>query len=498
MPLSRLTISDRPDRRTNGRRPLSATSRSSRHPSPAGTAGTSGGRRNRSLPRSGSGALTVNLTPSARSRRRRRATAAAAGVDADRSVQVLNKNNLPLTLALHVDFLEKNHIHQTGIAHKTLLRKCQKRLDTRHNKHVIAQWDYQHSRRVPFPEIKLPLTLKRITSSDGIKGIWNTLQTHNQLISRATKTMSSYLPEHVMKMRARKKRNRDIILNNHRLAARADRKYQASKSSGGRKGGIRRQRRRPGSAKPVRKVSARQRKEWEFQDQVVAETLRMYAGLDNSAVGRSDRDDDPSPSLASSGGQRGPAGLSVKYLKGSVRASGPKPLPGRLRPRSANDANRRREIGSSAVFSPFPVYRASPRAASASQSRSSPSSAPHRRPHSAGPSRLRDRRRSKRRAARGHGAQPTILTPQGVREGDSGNGVKSNSGVSMERWVNNLGEAEERTAGVDLLRSEHKKDWIGVKRAALGSALAETNLLDTPKKVEVASQLLEELVLEDK
>ena len=181
---------------------------------------STGGRR--TLPRSGSGALTISLKQSRRARARRKVN---ASLD-EPSIQVLNRDNLPLTLALHSDFLEKNHIHQTGLAHKHLIQTAQQRLETRHGKHVIEQWDYQHNRGVPFPEIPLPLTVKR---SGNVKHFWKTLCTHNEIVQKSTKTIDSYLPDHVMAMRRRKEKNRNIILKNHKLAQKNDKNKKMEK-----------------------------------------------------------------------------------------------------------------------------------------------------------------------------------------------------------------------------------------------------------------------------
>ena len=68
----------------------------------------------------GIGALTVTLHKSARARHRARRKHL---LDGGNSIQVASKNNLPLTLALHSDFIEKNHIDKVGILHKDLLKK---------------------------------------------------------------------------------------------------------------------------------------------------------------------------------------------------------------------------------------------------------------------------------------------------------------------------------------------------------------------------------------
>ena len=120
----------------------------------------------------GSGALSISLRKSSRCRMREKRK---QKLDGGESIQVLNKHNLPLTIALHSDFIEKKHIDKVGILHKDLLNKSQKRLNTKHDKWVIEQWNFAHNKRVPFPEIPLPLTLKRGTSSDGITHFWKTL-----------------------------------------------------------------------------------------------------------------------------------------------------------------------------------------------------------------------------------------------------------------------------------------------------------------------------------
>ena len=71
----------------------------------------------------GIGALTVSLQKSARARQRARRKHL---LDGGESVQVASKHNLPLTLALHSDFIEKNHIDNVGILHKDLLKKSEK------------------------------------------------------------------------------------------------------------------------------------------------------------------------------------------------------------------------------------------------------------------------------------------------------------------------------------------------------------------------------------
>ena len=96
-------------------------------------------REKRAKPATGIGALSVSLRKSARARQRARRKHALNGGE---SVQVTNKHNLPLTLALHSDFIEKNHIDKVGILHKDLLRKSEKRLNTTHDKWVIEQWNF--------------------------------------------------------------------------------------------------------------------------------------------------------------------------------------------------------------------------------------------------------------------------------------------------------------------------------------------------------------------
>ena len=57
------------------------------------------GTQRRQLPKTGSGALTISLQKSYRAKQRRKVN---ESLD-EPSIQVLNRNNLPLTLALHTD-----------------------------------------------------------------------------------------------------------------------------------------------------------------------------------------------------------------------------------------------------------------------------------------------------------------------------------------------------------------------------------------------------------
>lgn len=288
----------------------------------------------------GIGALTISLRKSARCRQRDKRKEELNGGE---SIQVLNKHNLPLTIALHSDFIEKNHIDKVGILHKDLMSKSQKRLNTKHDKWVIEQWNFAHNRRVPFPEIPLPLTLKRGTSSDGITHFWKTLQTHNQLIKRATNTIDSYLPKHVVKMRQRKQRNRKIILSNHKIAMAREAKRRQSKKKVLKNNAHPKHSSRKGVRRPA---SAQKRREWKFQDAIVAETLAMYGAIphceDDQGLGRG--------RFTSSDGQQNHAGLSAEYLKSSLSVSNTSIRQGRRRrrrPNSARPLRHRREVSRS-------------------------------------------------------------------------------------------------------------------------------------------------------
>jgi hypothetical protein len=401
----------------------------------------------------GIGALTVSLHKSARARQRARRKHL---LDGGESVQVCNKQNLPLTLALHSDFIEKNHIDKVGILHKDLLKKSEKRLNTTHDKWVIEQWNFAHNKRVPFPHIPIPLTLKRGTSSDGITHYWKTLQTHNELIRKAKNTIDSYLPDHVMKMRQRKERNRAIILQNHKRSVAKDRQYRRRKKASARKNrhtmaASARQSGtlpRPSSAGRRRRTqprpaSAQKQREWKFQDAVVAETLAMYGGLaktpDDRGLGRG--------RLESTDGQQNHAGLSAKYLRSSLSSSVLSSIPRRARPQSAQA----RRTPGRAMLSTIKSFT------------------------------------KKKVGGRGGGGAPT-----------------------MTIWASNLAATEEIAAGVNLLRHSDGT-WVGVKTAAVCNVVSETpktlrslpspsqvpGTIDTPMKREVYQERLKQIVAVD-
>ena len=405
------------------------------------TNNTTSTRRRKQLPRSGSGALTISLKQSSRAKARRQVNATLD----EPSIQVLNRNNLPLTLALHSDFLEKNHIHQTGIAHKHLIQTAPKRLETRHDKHVIEQWDYQHNRGVPFPEIPLPLTVKR---SGDCRHYWATLQTHNQIIKKSTKTINSYLPEHVMAMRRRKSRNRKIILKNFGKNNKKEKKKKIKRARQRRlqeNNGDHSDGRRSGSGSgsgsgsdavkyakkhQLRPASAQQLRDWSFRENVVATTLQMYAPKKTltSGISVDDHASRSEPYLK----QQGPAGLSVNYLRASLTAS-----PG------------------------IPLYK---------------------RPKSATPSQRKQLNKNVRPKSAHNRRRKLNPTNAGKRVARGRRPATSNSNISIDDWAHQLGVQEREATGVDFLRDE-QGEWRGVKRAAhAASSSAHRSSVDSNQK----------------
>jgi hypothetical protein len=396
------------------------------------------------LPKTGVGALTCSLKKSQQAQYRTR-----INISLDEpSIQVLTRNNLPLTLALHTDQIMKDHIHHTGQVHKTLVQSAPKRLETRHNKHVIDQWNFQHNRGIPFPEIPLPLTVKR---SGDARHYWKSLQVHNKIVGKSRKTIDSYLPVHVMRMRERKVRNRKIILKNHKTSLKREKIKQLTrraKSAKSKRIGKEQVNEKYIQKHQLKSSSAQQLKNWSFREKVVETTLEMYAPKkyllkrsdDNSRSDniRSDnnRSDNRSgisldreivnePFLK----QQGPAGLSINYLRASLT---PSPgIPRQSRPKNITLSQSKRLLAASVesrgqLMNSKKIKKIRPQSA-----------------------KLRRRRKNKNsdnnsnNSIRRNNLQSTRRRPQ------------SACGI---RILNNK-------SSVDFLRDEETGEWIGMKRA---------------------------------
>ena len=425
----------------------------------------------RKLPKSGSGALTCSLKPSSRFKQRRRVR---ESLD-EPSIQVLTRTNLPLTLALHTDQIGKDHIHHTGQVHKEVIERAEGRLNTRHNKHVIEQWDYQHNRGTPFPEIPLPLTVKR---SGDCRNFWATQQVHNEIIRRASKTIDSYLPEHVMAMRRRKTRNRNIILSNHGKQQAQNKKLKVQRrlaksqkiiSNSNKSSSINKY----SEKHNLKPASAQQLRDWSFRENVVATTLKMYAkkkvlkgsGFESARSCRSNGDisindqaDFNEPFLK----QQGPAGLSINYLRSSLT-----PSPGisaSNRPSNSTKAQHMR-LSKSALALRNKNGKQNGKKSNRKKS-NRPQSASHKRRPSQKNGGGSQNKNSTMNGA-GKRQRPKSAGGRGRRR-DS---LKTHLRKSNKEWARQLNT----NSGVDFLRDDVTGEWKGVKQAAAFKSGIESN-----------------------
>ena len=432
-------------------------------------------KRRNGLPKTGSGALTCSLQTSQRTKQRRHVR---AGLD-EPSIQVLSRNNLPLTLALHTDQIGKDHIHHTGLVHKTLIQSAPKRLDTRHNKHVIEQWDFQHNRGVPYPEIPLPITLKR---SGDAKQFWKSLKVHNEIIRKAKKTVDSYLPQHVIKMRERKERNRNIILKNHQRGLKKEKRKKLLRRrnnvSGTKVSATSNATTAFVNKHQLKASSAQQLRDWSFREKVVETTLEMYAPKqllrlsksatqhDNASL-RSGISLDRAPVNEPFLKQQGPAGLSINYLRSTLT-----PSPGvnlHNRPKTTTRAHAKKLTATS----------------SSVRSRNGEQSKTNRRPQSA------QRRRRTKTPTGGNGNGQRRSRPR------SANAPRRSNTVGGHRHPVFRKANVRSNNDVDFLRDEETDEWIGMKRAAKRAGV-ESNQKHVTLQHDLMNTTLDDTKLENR
>ena len=338
---------------------------------------------------------------------------------------------------------------------------------------MIEQWNFQHDRGVPFPEIPLPITIKR---SGDAKHYWQSLQVHNAIISKATKTIDSYLPHHVMAMRQRKTRNRNIILKNHQRGLKLERqkKRMRHRRSTSAIGGSKTATSNKAATAiafvkkhQLKESSAQQLRDWSFREKVVETTLEMYAPKQYLPHRRSssrislDRAPVEEPFLK----QQGPAGLSINYLRASLT-----PSPGistRQRPKSATQSQTQRLSAASATAQK--IRR---------KSNTKTKRTPKRRPQS---------------ARRGSSSTGRSVGSSGRGSGRGQQRPQSAQRAQACRKAPRSKHSERSERSVDYLRDENTGEWIGMKRSASAASAAamRSGVESNQKRVTLQHHLME-------
>ena len=134
-------------------------------------------------------------------------------LDGGVSVDVITKDKMPVTLALHSDFGYMDKLVKDAQSHKKLLKKARARLNLEHGRAVKEYWEHLHNRRIPFPEVKfIPETIKKHIHSDTILHIVKHHQLHDEFIKKAKSSINNRLRKNVKEERARKNKSREKIV----------------------------------------------------------------------------------------------------------------------------------------------------------------------------------------------------------------------------------------------------------------------------------------------
>lgn len=135
-------------------------------------------------------------------------------IEPNKSVEVISRSRMPITLALHADFTYTDKLIKDADAHKQLLKKVQSRVgaDLVHGRAVQEYWDHLHSKKVPFPNVPFPDTLKKHTHSDKILHLVKHHKIHDKFIQRARASLDNRLSKRAKDEQKRKNAARKAIV----------------------------------------------------------------------------------------------------------------------------------------------------------------------------------------------------------------------------------------------------------------------------------------------
>ena len=134
-------------------------------------------------------------------------------IEPNKSVEVISRNRMPITLALHADFTYTDKLVKDAEAHKQLLKKVESRIGANlvHQRAVKEYWDHLHSKKVPFPNVSFPDTLKKHTHSDKILQLVKHHKIHDKFIQRAHASLDNRLSKRAKDEQKRKNAARKAI-----------------------------------------------------------------------------------------------------------------------------------------------------------------------------------------------------------------------------------------------------------------------------------------------
>ena len=94
-----------------------------------------------------------------------------------------------------------------------MIKKAQSRLQLSHNRANIDYWNHLHTRRVPFPDMEFPDTLKKHIHSDTLLHLKKHHEQHDKFIKKARSQINTRLSKRVVNEKLRKDRYRQMIVN---------------------------------------------------------------------------------------------------------------------------------------------------------------------------------------------------------------------------------------------------------------------------------------------
>lgn len=97
--------------------------------------------------------------------------------------------------------------------HKTLVKKAKSRLQLSHNKANIEYWNHLHTRKIPFPDMDFPITIKKHTHSDTLLHLRRHHVQHDEFIGKAKSQINTCLSKRVIDEKSKKDRYRQYMVD---------------------------------------------------------------------------------------------------------------------------------------------------------------------------------------------------------------------------------------------------------------------------------------------